>query len=200
MPIKRPAQTHHFWGALASLPVLADGPEVGDMVYDTTAGAMKVCTGTSPVAWDYIDPGFATVFGGNTIQNNTTDNLIAGTTGGARGPWLVDTEGLVTYVGASDVTVYCQATYMLGANGFASGVMLGNIHLYVGGVQVSSLAIPSPASLVGNLTYSTRAVVRASVSTNDTLQWKIGNPNTGGSDDYIVSNAFGRFEVITDTV
>lgn len=58
MALRSPTQTHAYWGVFptASLPTSAN-VEVGDTAFDTTLGALVVCTAVGPVAWTAVGGG-----------------------------------------------------------------------------------------------------------------------------------------------
>ena len=58
MATRSPTQTHAYWGVFptASLPTSAN-VEVGDTAFDTTLGALVVCTAVGPVAWTAVGGG-----------------------------------------------------------------------------------------------------------------------------------------------
>lgn len=55
MATRSPTQFHSFWGpyATAGLPAGSD-VQVGDTAFDTTLGALVVCTAIGPVVWSAV--------------------------------------------------------------------------------------------------------------------------------------------------
>ena len=55
MATRSPTQTHAYWGVFPTINLPASANvEVGDTAFDTTLGALVVCTAVGPVVWSAV--------------------------------------------------------------------------------------------------------------------------------------------------